>query len=495
MQLFQLDKFNLYYHIQDLSITPIEELATTNIDSLYLSGDKRASKNKTKSLRYQVTGTCKSQKLLHSLIDISENDNGRGDIKCFFGEKYLDTDINYKAISTIDESQAKLYFAYCYIDIQSRNQKTEVRNDNDEYLVDFIISIQHPSRLFEITNDFNAFFVPESFLKSTLQNRYDSNLLYDAGNLYDTFNKALDNSELGLQNQSKQKMSKYYDELTCCEGSEHIYIQLNDGIIKPFIDDNNYPQCGVISRDILNNKFVFKENENNFLQTYISNPANSTSQIQNKYINNVNFGRSLISPTPPANSSPYYIGNLNIDTNTQTKNAIIQIFRENFALNTYYQPASNPLNPNLFQEINQSIDIKILKGFKTNSHLRITCKSAFIRDNLFLLVIHPHNQKIYGILEPIGVNFTLNDFSFSTTSFLVDLEPYLLASEITITNETTNGNQSWFELSPSYKKSFYTNKSVDTIEFSTKFESPTTTFAVNKALFLQVLVYQENKLI
>lgn len=488
MILFQIANFNLFYHLSNYKYSIQEELATFSLDSSYIEGDYRTYKNRNKKVVISISGRVKSQHFIHSLREISENDEGVGDTKCFWFEKYTEINPDYQALLSDSQSskyQYRLYFGYCYIDIVAINP-FKLANHELEYDVKFNISLVYPNT-FEITNSNNGFFVTDKLLRGLAINIYDSANLYDGLNLYDNLINGLVIGNSSLQSQA-DSLDKWYKLLTCCGCDEHNYIQYFDNVIKPFALDNYTNSQGLLSKSVTNNPVDFVSENINFLQIYIGNPFFYLSSVPSSTQTNLEFNRDLI-------NNPYAVGNLKTTTNTWTTNAIIQIFRSSFSNSLI--PASGVPILNLFDTLGQKISIAIKDDSGFVSNLMITCNSIFIRDNLKLLVIHPHNQKIYGSFSNKVAYFSSTTFSFGDNGInLIDLEDYLLDGQLLAWNNMTTNAQDWFRLSPRYQKSIYQKKGGDSVEFTTTYlGSPNQALPANTAMWLQIYSLNENKLI
>lgn len=487
MILFQIDKIVLTRDIDNLTITVTEEQDTSSIESKTIEGDHRVSKTTTTRIKYKIKGLVKSQHLANYIKTITAKDKGRGDIKCFFIDKYVDFNSVYQPVIKVnDESKSqsvyKIYFNYCHIDILA-NKNTKDQNDLDTE-IEFDISLNSSSS-FEITKSFNAYILDSSLYNDSV--RYDTGLTYDSGVRYDTLLRQLQQNSKSLW-QNRDNLDSFYKSVTCCAcDNQKISLFFIDHIIKPFIPSNRFNYSGIINGDVSN--FAFSFVTASFLQLIISNPANPLTIVKKQVQLGIFGARDTPPPNNVANASPFVIRNIDINSNSYTHNAIIQLSRMPFMLtNTgipVYRPDFDVPLVNLFQELGQSINIKT-----ENSSLIITCKSAFIRDNLKLLVIHPHTQKMYGHIGTVNPIWTFTTFSFSASSGLVDLENYMLNSDITVTTDTFETN-SWFTLAPQYEYDIFSNRSVENITFSTDMQAQDIAF--NTAIFLQIQTFVENK--
>ena len=490
MQLFQLDKFCLKKEIDSFSYTINEEQSKFSVNSSYIEGDHRIKRNKTNKVVLKCTGIIKSQHFLHYLRALSEKDDGNANIKCYFIEKHHEFNPNFEAISYENDSTNtpytyRVFFNYCHIDIVATNP----RNDCDrlEYDIDFEISLWNVNN-YDITQESNAFIVDREKYGQT-DIRYDQNWLYDGLNRYDSFISSLiADSKTLLDN--KTNLTNLYDSVTCCEKQPYLYIFFVDRIIKPFITENLYPGSGVINSGIALQSF--NGNSDNYIQFWIMNTRNTLRRpIPKIYSNQTSFVEDRFPPDNLAGDEPLTIGNLNIISNTYTSNAIIQLFRVNHieaGSPSSFTPISGSNAYSLFEELNQKISIKVSE----NSNLVLTVKTQYLVDNLKMIVIHPHTQKVYGLIGTVTPAWNFNNFSFTSNNNLLDLEPNILAGDLTVTSEII-GQNNWLNFSPRYKADIYSSTNNDVLTFQTELSLPD----INQggAICLQIITYSENKLI
>jgi hypothetical protein len=490
MILFQIGDINLYKEIKDLKVSLNENQAKFSIDSSYIYGERRAKKTGTKKFSYKVTGLLKSQHVEHYLRALSERDEGRAEIKCFFTEKYTVLDDIYQ--NKTDKAKIKFFFAYCYLDIEAINPIK--LGSKIEYDILFNVDIDSDS-VYDITYQRNCFLIDTLKSDYIQANRYDAGLRYDTGLRYDNFLQNLTNLNQTLS--KYDKLFELYDKLTCCDENSYFLLTYFDWIIKPFIYDNIYFSSGIINNTINNQNFVFKDEQRNFLQIYLSNPVLSTTSLASSYSNFVNVGSIANNITEKQEFLLHY---LDLHTNTFTKNGIIQIFRNNFGFDSInsngWVPYNAGLNGFLFEELNQTIKITV-KNAKNqiNSSLAITCKSTFIKDNLKMLIIHPHRQKVYGFFDAIDVAWNSNFFFFDTVGFnLIDLEPYLISGDLIIENESYK-NQDWLRFSPTYGSNNYNSNVQDIIQLENRLSNVNQQTASGTAIICQIYSLHENKLL
>lgn len=474
MKLIQIHNFNLFYHIKDCKVDINQSLDKYQVNSSYITGDYRTSKNQIKNTVFKITGIIESQHLIHSLQSIQENDEELGLTKCFFIEEYEIKDDNHRP-----KKQFKIHFQYCYIDIVAINQVSGC-SDNDYYNVDFELSLKF-NQVYDITNSKNTYFVTDTILKDNNLNLYDTFKQYDLGNKYDTFLSSIQTNSLFNQ---QNNLNIWQKKITCCDEIEHTYIYHIDTVIRPFIEDNASSRAGLITNYIDNSVFTYDDEKKNFLQVYLSNPYNNLLKISNSVESPISLPRQGNSAT---------ITNLDKSTNTYSTNAIIQIFNANYNLGSDQLLTGN-LN-NLFTANNQKIRLQIKSDKKEISNLSIQCTSSFILNNLKMLIIHPHRQLIYGVFDTITGTFTSNYFDFDDLFKVVNLENYMLQNYIKVQNDNLEGVQNWFRLSPRYTHSIYTKKGSDSIKLSTEFQNSNQQIASNTAIVCQIYSLDENNLI
>ena len=493
MILFQVDKISLFKDIKDFQYTISETQEKFGVKSSYIEGDYRINRTKTSNITLQCTGLVESQHLLHYLRSLSAKDKGRGDIKCYLIEKYNDRNALYQPISAVDDTTTtdlayRVFFNYCHVDIKAENPMKNLSGDL-EYDIKFEVSFWN-SNCYDITKSNNGFIVDNEKYNNLIA--YDASLLYDTQSnelRYDEFLSQLVLNSASLYD-NQNNLSNLYNAVTCCEGKPRLWIFFIDHIIKPFIESNKFVSSGLINKNTTNQKF--KYNSDTFLQFVISNSLVATNK---QFSTNISFPRDLIIPNQLANSSPFNIGNYNITSNSYTTNAIIQLFRTDYGTATestpplYYIPFYSSAFSTLFEKLDQTFSIKT-----NNSQIDITCKDNLLKDNIRMLIIHPHTQKLYAIFGNITPNFSVNDFSFDFNNSIIDLESYILEGKITVTSSNYN-NQSWLSFSPSYESDIYSNRFVDNLTFSTKFVNNSNNIQNDKAIFLQIQSFQENKMI
>ncbi len=482
MILFQIDNFNLFYHIKDLKVAYKEDLQTFSIDSSFYEGDYRTYKNRGKKTVLTVKGFTSSQHLLHSLRSISEFDEGRGDIKVFFIEKYKEFSAEYQTLSdsNLERNKYRIYFNYAYIDIVAINP---IYNANEliEYEVNFEISLLYTNN-YEITFSTNAYYIDEEYIKSQPMNYYDELTFYNNNQNYDSFLRGINQDKYKLSTRNNN-LNKWFEDLTCCKCVNNDYILFIDNFIKPFANGNLSTSRGIISKNALGDIFSFSLNNGNFIQLYLENP---NTPIQNG-------NNSLITPLQAADIAIYkwQMRRLNLITNTWTTNAIIQIWRKEsnqIEFLNYTLP--------VFDTLNQAISISIQSRTQVNSSFRIICKSQYLLDNLYGLIIHTHTQKLYGFLLPKQNQIeSLNGFYWENDSQnLVDMESYILNGEIEVWNDSKLGYQEWFRLSPRYKNSIYETKGQDFLAIENIYPNANQTLPNGQVLFFQIYSLNENKL-
>jgi hypothetical protein len=490
MQLFQLDKFCLKKEIESFSYTINEEQSKFSVNSSYIEGDHRIKRNKTNKVVLKCTGIVKSQHCLHYLRALSEKDDGNGDIKCYFIEKYHEFNPLYESISNENDATNtpytyRVFFNYCHIDIIATNPRNDC--DSIAYDIEFEISLWHNNN-FAITQESNAFIVNREKY-GQLDIRYDQNYLYDGNNRYDQFISSLVQDSTTLLD-NKQNLTNLYKSVTCCDKNTYLYIFFFDRIVKPFISENLYPGSGLIRKGIAN--VPFNGNQDNFLQFWITNPRSALRRpVAKTYTNQTSFTQDKFAPDNLAGDEPLSIGNLNIISNTYTSNAIIQLFRTQYTISgtpNFYAPTSGVAALNLFEQLNQSYTIAV----SNSSNLKIKAKSQFLVDNIKMIIIHPHTQKVYGILGTITPNWNLNNFDFIANTNFVDLEKYILKGDLTITSEII-GQNNWLSFSPRYKADIFSDNQNNVLTFSTEMTSPD--IQANSGVCLQIITYPENKLI
>lgn len=494
MTLFQIDNINIYQDIINTDIKDLTEAQTNStILSDYIKGDRRFDRNETTRIKYRITGQLKSQHLLNYFRSLSEKDNGEGDIKCFFIEEYSQGDPNFA-----NEIRYQVFFSYCHIDIYAKNASRQ--NRELDYNIDFVLSLSD-SHIYNITNSNTSFLYDRLKLQGSNNIfRYDNNQRYDQGNRYDGLIKNLTTDKLSLRD-LKSSLGDYYKKITCCENKdENIRLYHIDNVVRPFIFENKNQYSGIINKNVAEQPFNLKQESNNFWQGYISNPFSNVLATKTTYIASQQFQRQGLIPTDPFASpfsSPYLIGNLNFSNNTASSNGIIQIFRNNFgltnAINGYLAPLQSGINPSIFQEIRQRLSVKVYNNQQLQSHIDIICNSSFILNNLKMIVIHPHLQKVYGFFNEIDTIFSLDEFKFEVANYnLVDLENYMLSGQLKIENQI---GRNWFLLSSQSLESIFDKKRLDSIEFSNTFSNQSTELTENTAIFCQIYSLEENKLI
>jgi hypothetical protein len=480
MILFQIDNFNLFHYIKDLKVAIKEDLQTSSVDSSYYEGDYRSSKNRNKKITLSVNGYTKSQHFLHSLRAMSEYDESRGDIKAFWIEKYDEFNQDYNTLSDteLEKKKYRLSFNYVYIDIIAENP-IYLNNQELRYLVNFEISLVYPNA-YDISNSSNAFYVTEESRRNTEINIYDSNVIYDSGYTYDNFLQSLlpDTNRINAKNAN---LEIWFKDLTCCSCNDNNLIFFVDNVIKPFGSQNYTTSQGVISRNILSESFDNTKETTNYLQTYLANPQ---SQLQLNLNNLSTPFKANLDPT-----TPLVIRNIEVTTNTWSTNSIIQIWRKSLS-NLSSLSGTKPV----FDASGQSITITIQNSLNYTSSFKVICYSSYLLANLSGLVIHTHTQKLYGFLTPKNNQMTSTKFFWEQDSVgLVDLESYLLSGDLQVWNESLDGVQEWFRISPRYKKSIYDSKGQDTLTFTVSYNNPNQNLPNGDALVLQIYTLNENK--
>jgi hypothetical protein len=165
---------------------------------------------------------------------------------------------------------------------------------------------------------------------------------------------------------------------------------------------------------------------------------------------------------------------------------------------TKVTPTNNATLLPLFEEDGQQIQIKVSQGLEELSSIAIYCFDDDLRKMLKILIIHPHNQKAYGILENVTMGINKNSHNYNTrNNNLIDLEQYLIEGKLSIVNELYN-TQDWLKFSPAYapRNELGTRRENDMLTFKTAFQDGTDKpIQPSNGLFLQIESYTENKLI
>jgi hypothetical protein len=501
MILFQLEQFLLHKEIENYTYTIAETLSKFVIDTNYIDGDRRLKRNRTSKVVLSINGRVKSQHFLHYLRKISEKDEGRGDTKAYWIERYSRQNPDYKTFSEYggkksEDYEVRVYFGYVHIDITAINPFVDDYGD-EHYDISFELSMFN-TNVFEITNSVNAFIVNRYDNKNIYT--YDDNVtVYDTPGTYyyDRFIDKLGNEKRNLPDQ-KGNLLDFYKKVTCCDDKSYLYIFFVDKIYKPFIKDNFFKDTGRINYSINNIEFLTKQR--NFFQTYISNPKLSTTYLKREVIQYINYSKTV---NPIADNEPFKISNIDNISNTYCITAIIQMFRMPVTLDsstptTKVTPTNNATLLPLFEQDGQQIQIKVSQGLEELSSIAIYCFDDDLRKMLKVLIIHPHNQKAYGILENVTMGINKNSHNYNTrNNNLIDLEQYLIEGKLTIVNELYN-TQDWLKFSPAYapRNELGTRRENDMLTFKTAFQDGTDKpIQASNGLFLQIESYTENKLI
>jgi hypothetical protein len=490
MILFQIDQFNLRKEIKDFAWAIKEEQSKFSVNSSYIEGDHRVNRNKSNKVVLTCSGIVKSQHIIHYLRALSEADNGEAKIKCFFIEKYETLNPLYQPISSTNTATNtpythRVYFNYCHIDMVASNPINDC--DNYYYNIQFEISLWN-SNNYDITSEVNAFIVDKDKY-GDIGIRYDQTYFYDNNERYDQFLAQVSSDQNSLL-ASRKNLETLYKNVTCCDGA-YFYIFHIDRIIKPFLSDNIYKQAGTINLSIDNKKF--NASGDNFFQVFLPNQANrnilrnTTKKTVTALTSKFN---DKFAPNNIAGDEPYNISNLNFVTNTYTNNGIIQIFRvkyENTGTPNYYRPTPNTPLLNLFETYEQSITFSL----GSLSSVKITARGQFVLENIKMLVIHTHTQKVYGYVGTVIPDFNELEFSFTTPNNFIDLEEEILVGKLTVVGNII-GSNNYLQLPPKYQSNFYNRVNTDTITLST---DGVTDVQLNTAICMQYLAYPENKLI
>jgi hypothetical protein len=499
MILFQLDNYVLKQEIDDFDYSIQEEIDKFSVKSSYLEGDRRLSGSKSSKVILNCSGVVKSQHFLHYIRKLSEQDQGRGDIKCYFIEKYTNKSPDHLLYSKYGDKntepyQIRIYFAYCHIDITAINA---LKNENAdyEYETKFDLSLWH-SKVYDITNTWDGFIVDR--YKNNPQYTWDDVAYYDTSGTYyyDEFIDRLQYENKGIHRQ-KNNLLDFYNSVTCCKKDRYLYIYFFDKIIKPFISSNFYKDSGRINRTIANEEFNFKKK--NFLQTYLTSVVVSPNDfnVQNEVVNPLYLDK-IQNP-----NHPYKISNIDNISNTFSTNGIIQIFRSQTNGKAPLEPITNTKARNLFDDLSgtpltsNKFVVKVTNSFETLSEIEIGCNDKFLIDNLKMMIIHPHNQKVYGIMNDITLNWNINSFNYNNlTNNLVDLEQYLINGKLTIWSNIYD-NQDWLRFSPAYRidNSKLNNRENNQLHFSYKPINSVRIPNYQEAIVCQIETYTENKLI
>jgi hypothetical protein len=498
MFLFQLNQFLLRKELENFEYNIQETLDTFTVKSSYLEGDRRVSKNRSAKVVMTCTGDTYNQHFIHYLRKLSEVDQGKGDNKVFFIEKYKLKDIDYGPISAHqgkipNEYEVRLYFGYAHIDITAINSKEDCETGKTLYSVSFDLSLWH-SKVYEITNSVNGFIVDRKL--PTLQFIYDDVAVYDDTSnryYYDEFIDRLGYEGKNLYKQRKNLYS-FYDEVMCCDLDTYKYVLFFDKIIKPFQRDNFFKDTGKINNSVNNEFFYYYQK--NFLQTYVSNPLANPIGIANKQTYTpILFNKDLTL----TDTEPLKIAKIDMYSNTYSTNGIIQLSRVPFGLELgVYKPLNGQAPLKLFTEVGQVIKIKVQSSAGNLSDISVICNSTYILQNVTMLIIHPHNQKVYGILETPVIGWGTNSFNYkSTNNNLVDLEQYLIKGELQVWNNIFD-NQDWLKFSPTYRGTGENQdkRLIDNLTFEVIYKDGDPRFIeLNTCYVLQIESYTENKLI
>jgi hypothetical protein len=490
MILFQLDKILLFKDIINFKYEIQEELKTFSINSAYREGDYRSHRNKTGIKKFKCTGLVKSQHLINYIRSLQEEDDARGNTKCFFIEKYSEFNPNYENIDSDTTTfktdfKYRIHFNYCYIDIVAINP-IKTKNNKVEYNIEFNISLWNPN-CYEITYNYNSFIVNRN--DDTNKEIWDDVLFYDKTWNYDMYLQNLKNKQQTLPEQ-RQDMNKYYNDVTCCNDNDYRYILHFDKIVKPFITDNFYFNTGRVDKTV-DNLALSMLSDSPLFFAWLSNPLNDNQIVPKRLTLPIYTQKQLNYGFDDS------LKGLNLITNSYTENAIIQIWRQQIQkVGDKTKPVSIQSSDVLFEELGQEIRLQVKDTDRVLSDLVITIKTQYLRSKLKMLVIYPHNQKVYGIFDSINFNYSFNGFSFATrNNQLLDLEEYILNGDLTIVNETFN-SQAWLSFSPSYRRYIDDTKNNNFITFSIKFkDGRVANIAKDKGLFLAIECYAENKLI
>jgi hypothetical protein len=497
MILFQLDQFNLYKEIENYSYSIIETLDKFVINTNYIDGDRRLHRNRSSKTVLSCSGKVKSQHFLHYLRKLSEKDKGQGDIKAYWIEKYENYNPDFNALSDYKDKKAeqyevRIYFGYVHIDITAINPFVD-EYGNEHFDIKFDLSMFYTS-VFEITNSYNGFIVDK--LKSKPYYTFDDNeTRYDQGGkyIYDKWLTDLQLQQKELYNQ-KDNLLDFYKKVTCCDNSSYLYIFFVDKIYKPFTRDNFYKDSGKINSSIARDYKFYKDK--NFFQTYISNPKLSTTFLKKDVIQYIYKPKD----TSIVDNEPFKISNIDNISNTYSKTAIIQLFRmETKLVGGVVTPTNDSKLLPLFEESEgELMEITVTHDFDKLSSIGIYLYDQDLRANLKMLIIHPHNQKVYGIMNDTKMVINNNLTGYQTTNNnLIDLEEYLLDGSLNVINQLYD-TQDWFKLSPAYmpRNELNQRRENDLIQFkitySNGLDTPNT---LNTGIFLQIESYTENKLI
>jgi hypothetical protein len=504
MILFQIGNLNLYKNIRGYNGEISEDTIKYDNKSSYRGGGRRNYANKTQIIKVDITGQSVSQHFLHAIRAMSERDEADGQIKCYFIERYSRIDQEYNPLSTNADTNkgVRVYFAYCYIDADTKNNEKLPDNDGverSEYRVIFNIELVYTS-IFEITQAYNTFYYDR--LKIKPSNFYDNGLQYDSSLLYDQGVGQSLNSANDIRN-NQLNLDKFYEAVTCCDIKripEDIIIIYYDTVIDPFLFGNRYVDSGIINKDIIGQRFNYDLENKNFFQAYLSNPSTS-SNLGKKFVLPLNKdGAILIGGAYPNGSEPFIIGNMNKVTNTWTTNSIIQIFKAPFTNTPFTQPASGKIaippllaDANKVLGVNQKLELSVIGVKGINSSISLSFDGTTTPGDIpFLqkikvIVFHPSKQKYHALMGDIFVTFTPQGFELSGDLTLTDLEPLLLRGTL-IESSIYNETQEHFRLTPTYKTERFDPDFSDNLVFSSNIP-----LATNTMMMIQIYSLDENK--